>query len=194
MSGATTKVEFVTPRKLPSSYAQAIGEVLHEWSIFEWNIERMCWHMLALPPKEGRLIFSQFMTGKKIQIFAALAERLLPEIGYGLLARDIAKEADTLNNTERNKIVHGRWGHPPGKPRTLYHYYVGGSADNRILPAATRMSSLQVRKLAATIREQSMRTANVLGPMSIGPDPLKNRLKAPSPAVKKTRGHSHAGP
>src|SRR5436309_680309 len=103
------RLVLVTPLKVPATHLRAVGYVLHRWAILESALEKTCWHLLGLPPKEGRLVFSQMNTVAKIRVYKALVDRLLQDGDDKTAAIEIAKKADALN-IERNRIVHGSWG------------------------------------------------------------------------------------
>ncbi len=139
--------------KVPATYLKAVGYVLHEWAKLEFALEGICKEILKIGPKETRLLFSQINTRPKIEVYKALVNRYIGVTGFKKLALQIAKNTETLSGV-RNKIVHGRWVHPEGKPRTLFLYFVGGSSDNRILPKPYKATAASIQKVGDAIREQ----------------------------------------
>jgi hypothetical protein len=169
------KVMLVTPDEIPATYLRAVGYVLHQWSLFEWYIDLICRHLLGLPPKEARLVFSTMNMQAKLRIYQTLAEKVLPASDCKNRALKIGKVAEKLNE-QRNKIVHGRWARPSDKKTALFHLSITGSSENRILPKATRMKSKDIRRLGDEIRNQWRGAQRVLSELRAQHDPQKNRL------------------
>jgi len=169
------KTMFLTPDEIPTTYLRAVGYVVHHWSLFEWYIDLICQHLLGLPPKEARFVFSTMNMQAKLRIYQTLADKVLTDGDCKRRALRIGKLAEKLNE-KRNKIAHGRWARPGGKRVTLFHVSRMGSNDNRILPKPTKMKSKDVRQIGDEMRDQWRAAQRLLGDLRAQHDPQKNRL------------------
>lgn len=137
------------PRNLPARYYRYIGEIAARWNMVELHLQEIIWLVLELDPKRGRLLTYGQTARAKIEMFRALGE---PWIRNHLLVTNIKKLAKDVNrlNNERNRYVHGIFGHEPGKPNDLKLFYVQ-KAKHKILPHAERKTADDIKKVAADI-------------------------------------------
>jgi len=146
------------PRRIPATYRAAVGSVFHQWSLLEMCVELICWRLLGLPKKEGRLVFSHLGFGDKIRIYRALVDKLYPTRAERADAIVVGKNLEKLS-AKRNEIAHGRWGrNVESRPRSvaLSLYVTRGSAENRILPRAQTYSSKEVNAIADEIEAAAL--------------------------------------
>ncbi|MEO1596489.1 MAG: hypothetical protein AAFS02_14700 [Pseudomonadota bacterium] len=137
------------PRNLPAKYYRYIGEIAARWNMVEVHLQEVIWHVLDLDPKRGRLLTYWPGAVRKLDVFRALSQ---PWIKNQLLTdklRGIASEVDRLNR-ERNRYVHGVFGHEAGKPKELKLFNIK-KTKHKILPIAEHKSADDIKQVAEDI-------------------------------------------
>src|SRR5229473_2356175 len=68
------EIDAVTPTRIPDEHLRAIGYVMHQWTLIEVILERLCAMFLELPAPEGRLVFGRMDTLRKLDILDVLVQ------------------------------------------------------------------------------------------------------------------------
>lgn len=124
----------VHPHKLPAAYYKAIGEVVSMWNLTEMYAQNLIWHFLGIDHKKGRVLTNDLPSARKIQLFKDLTLLWVRDQAWKNEILVIWKEADALR-AERNKIVHGTWGHEVATPNALRLVQIRKS-EQKIMPSA----------------------------------------------------------
>ena len=138
--------------------------------MIELHLQNIVWHILGLGPKEGRLLTYRPGVIEKMKAFQALTKRWVTGRAHQQEIHATSIEVGRLN-TQRNKVVHGIWGHEAGKPKALELLYIN-STDTRLLPRVEKeLSTLTgLKVLAGEIADLQYRL-----------DELRKTLGAPPP-------------
>lgn len=145
----------VHPHKLPVAYFRAIGEVASMWNLTEMYAQNLIWHFLGIDCKKGRVLTNDLASVKKLELFKNLTVRWVPEKAWQNEILAIHKEANELR-AERNKIVHGAWGHEAATPKKLELLQVK-KIEQKIMPKAEVRTAKELSDIAKRIAELNSR-------------------------------------
>jgi hypothetical protein len=119
------------------------------WNLTEMYAQNLIWFFLELDAKKGRILTSDLSAVKKLELFKNLTLRWVPNNNWKSEILAIHKEADSLR-TERNKIVHGAWGHEAEAPRNLRLVQIM-KTEQKILPRAEVWTATELSAVAKRI-------------------------------------------
>lgn len=154
----------VHPHKLPAAYFKAIGEVTSMWNLTEMYAQNLIWYFLGIDRKKGRVLTNDLTSIKKLELFKNLTVRWVPEEAWQIEILAIHKEADALR-VERNKIVHGAWGHEVATPKKLELMQIK-KIEQKIMPKAevwTAKELSSVAKRIAALNSRFRKLTNKIG-------------------------------
>ncbi len=145
----------VHPHKLPAVYFKAIGEVSSMWNLTEIYTQNLIWHFLGIDRKKGRVLTNDLTSVKKLELFKNMTIRWVSENAWKIEILAIHKEADDLR-VERNKIVHGAWGHEAATPKKL-ELMQFKKIEQKIMPNAEVWTAKELSAIAKRIAKLNSR-------------------------------------
>lgn len=133
-------------RRLPSSYASAIGRVLARWSYEEWLLERILYRLLAVDPRRAGKAVRALRPDERVAMIRDLVKaRGLTVAGeYSRMKTGLRRA-----KAERDLLAHGLWLRHPETGR-LHIWWMG---RRRAAGAKARPIPKTARDLRATYRE-----------------------------------------
>lgn len=143
------------PQALPAMYFRRIGEISYRWNMIELYMQTLTWHFLGLDFKKGRLLTYWPGQQAKLAAFKALPQKWVSDSETAREICQIAKNAAKLK-IRRNNIVHGIWGHEPGRKDELRLFEIESVSD-RILPRAKLISKNELTSQAQALERLQKR-------------------------------------
>ena len=155
------EIDAVTPTRIPDQHLRAIGYVMHQWTLIEVILERLCAMFLELPAPEGRLVFGRMDTLRKLDILDVLVQYRMIAGACQVKAVAFLKASRDLN-LKRNEIVHGRWVEVLDEHDEILHLALTGKAQKRVKPEARAQTAADLVELGDAIREQVIDGGTIL--------------------------------
>lgn len=141
---------FSIPPSLPKSCYAAVGEIVTKWAHLEWNLERIIWRLLGMSNREGRILTTGMSARTKIEIIDATAKHYTKDQTIKDAVVAINHRARPLADY-RNNLVHGVFGYPGNKSRSLHLIKVAGNKKYRISPKPSKITVKEIAEQAKQI-------------------------------------------